>query len=179
MEIKANFQGLLIYLTIAAYIAAFVFSFFRAKKAGHLLYLIGYIIAVVSFGYRWINVKHVPLQNLFEVFLCLGMVYPLTMFCRFFLRIGAEPVDMLLGVIVLVPAGFFFNDQPQHLPPALQSWLFAPHVAVYMMSYLLMAKAAVQAFGVLFCKQGCADNYLVSYEEGAYRMVCFGFPLLT
>ncbi|MCP4710139.1 MAG: cytochrome c biogenesis protein CcsA [Planctomycetes bacterium] len=55
----------------------------------------------------------------------------------------------------------------------------APHVAVYMMSYLLLAKAAVQALAVLFGKITPLDKHLLSNEEGAYRMVCFGFPLLT
>jgi ABC-type transport system involved in cytochrome c biogenesis permease subunit len=61
------------------------------------------------------------------------------------LRIGAVAADILIGVLVLFPAGFIFNAEPQQLPPALQSWLFGPHVFVYILSYVLMTKAAVQA----------------------------------
>ena len=164
---------------MAAYLAALFITIFRSKKLGHTLYLLGFIIAIIAFGYRWFNVGHIPLQNLFEVFLFMGMIYPLTLFCRHVLRISGETGDMLLGAIVLFPAGFIFNDQPQHLPPALQSWLFAPHVAVYMIAYVLMAKAAFQALGELFIKTGPSDKQLASYEQGTYRMVCFGFPLLT
>jgi len=106
MEIKYTIQGLLIYATIAAYLCAFVTSLLRRAKIAHILYLLGFAIAVFSFGYRWYHVRHVPLQNLFEVFLCLGMIYPVSLFCRRFLRVGGYSADMLIGAIVLFPAAF-------------------------------------------------------------------------
>ncbi len=89
MEIKYTIQGLLIYVTIAAYLLAFLTTLLRRPKTGHILYALGFITAVLSFSYRWYHVRHVPMQNLFEVFLCLGMIYPLSLFCRRILRIGA------------------------------------------------------------------------------------------
>jgi len=150
MEIKYTIQGLLIYITIAAYLLAFLTTLLRRPKTGHILYLLGFIAAALSFGYRWYHVQHVPMQNLFEVFLCLGMIYPVSLFCRHILRIGGYSADMLIGVIVLVPAGFVFNAQPQKLPPALQSWLFTP-----------------------------SGENLLPPEQATYRMICVGFPLLT
>jgi ABC-type transport system involved in cytochrome c biogenesis permease subunit len=146
MEIKYTIQGMLIYIAIAVYLLAFVTSLLRRRKTGHALFLFGFAIAVFAFVYRWYHVRHMPLQNLFEVFLCLGMIiYPLSLFSRRFLHVGGYSADMLIGAIVLLPAGFIFNAQPQRLPPALQSWLFIPHVAVYMLSYIFMAKATFQA----------------------------------
>ena len=84
---------------------------------------------------------------------------------------------MLIGVIVLFPAGFIFSAEPMQLPPALQSWLFGPHVLVYMLSYILMTKAAVQA-AMQLIGQKYEGNLLIP-EEATYRMVCAGFPLLT
>jgi ABC-type transport system involved in cytochrome c biogenesis permease subunit len=46
---------------------------------------------------------------------------------------------------VLFPAGFVFSAEAMELPPALQSWLFGPHVAVYMISYMVLAKSAFSA----------------------------------
>jgi len=179
MEFKANLQGYLIYAAMLLYLLAFGLTLARRKKAGHIFYLLGFLVVLAAFLYRWNHVDHVPLQNMFEIFLSLGMIYPVSLFCRKALRIGAEAADMLLGVIVLFPAGFIFNANPQNLPPALQSWLFAPHVAVYVLSYILMAKAAVQA-AAQFLKPGGPDNpELVDYDRAAYRMVCLGFPLLT
>jgi ABC-type transport system involved in cytochrome c biogenesis permease subunit len=86
---------------------------------------------------------------------------------------------MLIGAVLLLPAGFVFGAEPQKLPPALQCWLFTPHVAVYLMSYVMMGKAAVQAFCQLKVKTDDRTQNLLNYEEGTYRMICFGFPLLT
>jgi ABC-type transport system involved in cytochrome c biogenesis permease subunit len=180
MEIKYTIQGLLIYATIAAYLLAFLTTLLRRPKAAHILYILGFITAVLSFGYRWHHVRHVPMQNLFEVFLCLGiMIYPVSLFCRRILRTGGYPADMLIGAVVLSPAGFIFNAQPHKLPPALQSWLFAPHVAVYVLSYLFMAKAAFHAASHLAGRSPKPDENLLPPEQASHQMICAGFPLLT
>jgi ABC-type transport system involved in cytochrome c biogenesis permease subunit len=180
MEIKYNLQGYLVYITMSLYVLAFLATVARQRNFGRVLYVAGFLAGAVAFGYRWQHVNHIPLQNMFEVFLCLGMLLPpISLFCRRVLQIGAEGADMLIGVIILFCAGFIFHSEPQHLPPALQSWLFAPHVAVYMLSYVLMAKAAVQAMGQLIKPSGPANPDLVGFEPATYRMICFGFPFLT
>jgi ABC-type transport system involved in cytochrome c biogenesis permease subunit len=179
MEIKYTPQGYMIYSVMATYFLAFIAFMARKMKLGQLLYGVGFLIAIAAFIYRWINVGHVPMQNLFEVFLTLGMViWPITVFCRKFLDVGGERWDVLIGFFVLFPAGFVFHADPQQLPPALQCWLFSPHVAVYMLSYMIMAKATVQAVCQL-SGGGVSAEGSVSYEQATYRMVCFGFPLLT
>jgi len=179
MAIKYTLQGLLIYLTMAAYLLAFVTTVARRKRLGQTLFLSGFVLALVAYGYRWLDVRHVPLQNLFEVFLSLGVLcYPISLLSRRVLRIGGQWADMLIGVIVLVPAGFKFHAEPQQLPPALQSWLFAPHVAVYMLSYVFMAKAAFQA-GMQLGGVKPAGSNLLNPEEATYELVAIGFPLLT
>ncbi len=178
MAVKFTIQGLMIYATIAACLAAFVAMLLHRQKWGQALFLFSFVVGCVSVGYRWAHVGHIPVQNLFEVFLCLGMlVYPISIFCNRVLKITGVTVDMLLGAIVLFPAGFFFNAEPQQLPPALQSWLFGPHVFVYMLAYMLMAKAAVQAAMQLAGTGPAADS--LEPEQASYRMVCAGFPLLT
>jgi ABC-type transport system involved in cytochrome c biogenesis permease subunit len=178
MAVKFTIQGLLIYATIGVYLLAFVATLLRRRKAGLVLFAAGFLFCCIGTAYRWAHVGHLPMQNLFEVFLCLGaLVYPISIFCSRILRIGGVAADMLIGAIVLFPAGFIFNAEPQQLPPALQSWLFAPHVFVYMLSYVLMTKAAVQAVLQLAGTQKTGE--LVEPEQGTYRMVCAGFPLLT
>jgi ABC-type transport system involved in cytochrome c biogenesis permease subunit len=180
MEIKFTLQGLLVYLTIAAYLAAFIATVSRRAKLGHVLYLAGFAISVAAYSYRWYHVRHVPLQNLFEVFLSLGMLcYPISLFSRRVLHVGGYAADMLIGAIVLFPAGFVFHAEPQQLPPALQSWLFTPHVAVYMFSYIFMAKAAVQATRQLAGDKPEKGENLLAPEQATYRLICVGFPLLT
>ncbi|MGD0552054.1 MAG: cytochrome c biogenesis protein CcsA [Sedimentisphaerales bacterium] len=178
MAIKYTIQGLLIYAAMAGYLLAFVVMLSRQRKTGHILFLAGFLVGCAALAYRWVDVRHIPLQNLFEVFLCLGVLaYPISVFCNRILRVGGVAADMLIGVIVLFPAGFVFSAEPQQLPPALQSWLFGPHVLVYMLSYILMTKAAVQAAAQL--SGGQAKDDLLAPEEATYRTVCAGFPLLT
>ncbi len=180
MAIKYTVQGLLIYIVIATYLLAFVTAIIRRKKISQVLYFAGFLIAVAAFVYRWIHVGHVPFQNMFEVFLTMGMlIYPLSIFSRRFLGVGIEAADMLIGVIVLFPAGFVFTAEPQRLPPALQSWLFAPHVAVYLLSYMIMTKAAVQAVARLLPISFYGQGNIQDYEEDTYKIICLGFPLLT
>ena len=179
MEIKYTIQGLLIYLTIAAYVLAFIMTAAGRKKTGRMFFLGGFGVALVAYAYRWAHVQHVPLQNLFEVFLSLGVVcYPISWFCRRVLRIGGQWADMLIGAIVLVPAGFVFDAEPQQLPPVLQSWLFAPHVAVYMLSYVFMAKAFCQACEQWLAKPKAETTFLPP-ERATYELIAIGFPLLT
>ncbi|MBN1362416.1 MAG: cytochrome c biogenesis protein CcsA [Sedimentisphaerales bacterium] len=179
MEIKYTAQGALIYATMAVHLLAFVATVARARKAGRALFLGGFAVALVSYGYRWVHVGHTPLQNLFEVFLSLGvLIWPISWFSRRVLRIGGQWADMLIGAIVLFPAGFMFDAEPQQLPPALQSWLFVPHVAAYMLSYVFMAKAFCQACEQLFVKPEAESPFLPP-ERATYELIAIGFPLLT
>ncbi|MBN1817550.1 MAG: hypothetical protein JW828_09315, partial [Sedimentisphaerales bacterium] len=81
------------------------------------MFLIASVILVwVTYIYRWIHVKHLPMQNLFEVFLTLGvLIVPLSVFCKRYFRIDALASDLLLGFVILFPAGFFFHSEPQKL----------------------------------------------------------------
>lgn len=177
MEIKFTIQGLLIYSAIAVHFLAFAATVARRRKVGQWLFAAGFLAATAAFGYRWVHVKHVPLQNLFEVFVSLGMLcYPMSMLSKRLLRIGGQWADMLIGAIVLFPAGFVFHAEPQQLPPALQSWLFVPHVAVYMLSYVIMAMAAFRA-GIQLSGRG--DKTMLPPERATYELVAIGFPLLT
>ena len=176
---RFNFDTIhyLIYAAMLGYLLAFLAELGKSKNFAKVSYLLGFALAVVAFTYRWYDVEHVPLQSLFEVFLCLGMlIYPLSLFAQRFLGVRAGAADALIGVIILFPTAFVFKAEPQQLPPALQSWLFAPHVAAYMFAYVIMAKASVQAVAQLLSR---AKAQAGDYELGTYRMVSMGFPLLS
>jgi ABC-type transport system involved in cytochrome c biogenesis permease subunit len=180
MGIKLTLLGLLIMAAMAAYAASAAALLCRRRGLGTALFVSGFALALSAFVVRWYEVAHIPMQNLFEVFLALGMLAcPIAVFSRRFLGVGGEAGDAIVGFAVLFPAAFVFKAEPQRLPPALQSWLFAPHVAAYMLAYMILAKAGVQAMAQLFRKTGPAGDDLVPYETATYRMVRLGFPLLT
>jgi len=134
-------------LALVVYLLAAEAFLLRARRVGWMLYGLGFGVSAAAFVLRWIQVEHVPLQNLFEVFVAMGsVVFPISLFCRRALRVGAEAGDALIGAAVLFPVAFAMLDSdPDRLPPALQSPLFVPHVAVYLLSYIILAKATVQA----------------------------------
>jgi len=180
MAIKWTILGLAIYATMGLYLVAAVLFLARVRRFGYAVYGVGCAMAVAAWVYRWLETGHVPLQNLFEVFLTLGMlVLPVTLFCRRFLGVGGEAADAVIGIIILFAAGFVFNAEPKMLVPALQSSLFVPHVAAYMLAYAIMAKAAVPAFRRLVGFGPPREDGLVDWESATYRMVSLGFPLLT
>lgn len=179
MEIKPSLLGALVYLAMAAYLGAFVAGACRARKPGDRLFLAGFLVAVAAVAVRWQAVGHVPLQNLFDVFLAMGaLVFPLGLFCRRFLRATGAAVDPLLGLLLLVPVSFILKADPQRLPPALQHWLFVPHVAAYVLADVILIKAAVVSLGTVFAR-GPDPAALARRELATWRMVRLGFPLLT
>jgi uncharacterized membrane protein YqaE (UPF0057 family) len=128
MEVKLSIQGVMIYLTMGFYLVSLVFRALKKKRESDVLFFAGFVIALASVVYRWVSAGHLPMQNLFEVFVCLGMlVYPISVLCRRGFGIEQTWADILIGLVVLFPAGFVFKEQVGHLPPALQSWLFGPH----------------------------------------------------
>ena len=180
MEIKYSLQGTLIYATMAAYLAAGLLFVIRRHRAGWAVYAGGFVLAVAAVVWRGIALGHAPLQNMFDVLLFMAaLMFPLSVFCDRLLRVGAVAADPLLGAILLFPVGLIFSDAPRLLPPALQTWLFAPHVAAYMVGYVIMAKAAVLACGSLFREVLPPGLRYVPHDEAVHRLVCFGMPFMT
>jgi len=180
MELKPTILGGLIYAAMLCYGFAALWLALGFRRPGRILFGVGFAAAAGAVAARWVQVGHVPMQNLFEVFLVMGAFsWPLAALARRTWKIGAEGADALLGVVVLLPAGFVFSAEPRQLPPALQTWLFAPHVAAYLLSYIILAKAAVQALACVLGREPAADCGLTAREPAAYRLVCLAFPLLT
>ncbi|MFA5554677.1 MAG: cytochrome c biogenesis protein CcsA [Phycisphaerae bacterium] len=175
MAVKYSILGVLIYAAMAVYLLAFIAGTLRQRKAGRGLFFIAFIMSAGAFIYRWINTGHVPLQNLFEVFIAMGAaVYLLSVICEKYLRINQLQIDTLIGFFVLFPAGFVFSETAKPLAPALQSPFFIPHVAVYLSAYIIMFKAAAAAAKTFSGKTDPLQN-----EDSVYRLVCLGFPLLA
>jgi ABC-type transport system involved in cytochrome c biogenesis permease subunit len=180
MELNLTVQGFLIYGALLAHLGAFVVLMARRRKVGTGLYAAGFLLAAAAWIYRWQHVDHLPMQNLFEVFITLGVVsFPLWLLGKLVLGVDARAADAFIGFVVLFPAGFVFESAPQKLPPALQSWLFGPHVGAYMLAYMVMIKASVQAVAQLLGRRPEEGAELADYERGTYRIVSLGFPLLT
>ena len=181
MGFKADVQGYLIYVTMLGYMAV-LFTALKYPKQAKVFFISSFLFGLTALVYRWSVVGHLPMQNMFEVFLFLGFcIWPIHIFSKKILCTDhsiSMMIDAAIGLIVLFPAGFVFNHRPQFLPPALQCWLFGPHVAAYMLAYIFMAKAAVFGFGglVLSSRNTQLNDTLADW---GYRLIAVGFPLLT
>ncbi len=182
MDIKWDIQGLLIYVTMAAYLAALVIVLIkRTPGAGRGLFAFAFVAALAAYITRWVISSHLPMQNLFEVFLLMGvLIWPVSLLTERMQRSQSWVMpagDALIGALVMFPPGFVFSAAPRHLPPALQHFLFGPHVATYMIAYVLMARAAIPAVAALAGRY--SGQRLIDAERQSYGMAAAGFPLLS
>jgi ABC-type transport system involved in cytochrome c biogenesis permease subunit len=180
-------QAVLIVATAGLYALAFAAMVARARRLGDAAFAAAFVAASAGWIWRWVDVGHVPLQNLFEVFLTMGvLVAPLAVLCDRAFRVPRGAWDALIACAVLFPlvGGILlpehfgtFSAAPRRLPPALQSPLFVPHVAVYLLAYVAMAKASLFAGARLIAEREGGEAAVA--ERAMHRMVCLGFPLLT
>lgn len=176
MSLKISLLGLLLYAALALYALAFTAGVARRRRAASALFAAGFGVAATALAWRGISTGHIPLQNLFEIFLAMGaLIYPLALVWSR-LPGAAGRADPLIGFLLLFPAGFVFPERPLPLPPALQSPLFVPHVLAYLMAYVLLFKAAALALAQFRARP--ADE-LRAVEQSAHRLAEWGYPLLT
>ncbi len=177
MEIKATLLGVLIYAALLCYGLALLIRSSNRVKASDILFAAGFAFNAAAVIYRWVSVAHLPMQTMFEIFLWLtALVYPLSIFTRRYLKSDNTSLDLFIAIVLTFPAGFVFSSDALLLPPALQCRLFGPHVGAYMLSYILMFKAAAVSVSALV--QRGYDNKIAA-EQDSYKLVCLGFPLLT
>jgi ABC-type transport system involved in cytochrome c biogenesis permease subunit len=150
LSLKEGWLGGLTMGALAAYALAAAAAALRKRKIVTPLFAGGFVLALAGVLVRWFEVGHLPLQNLFEVFLFMGMLaFPLSLVYRFYLRSQDQALDALLGFLLLFPAAFIFPADAERLPPPLRTWLFGPHVLAYMLAYVILAKAGLLALGRL------------------------------
>lgn len=169
-----------LYAAMALWALALLAHSLRRLRLARLLFGMGGCALVAALPLRWWQAGHPPMQSMFEVFLCLGaLLWPLWAFCRRCLGARGPAAAVALGIALLVPPAFFFSAEPQLLPPALRSGLFVPHVAAYVLAYVVMALAAAQAVMQLARGRAGDSGEALELESATYRLVRFGFPLLT
>ena len=178
MTMKPGELGLAISCAMVFYLMACLASLLRRRAFGNALFALGFATTFAAVTIRWMQVSHLPLQSMFEIFLCLGMLmFPLSLLME---RVAAvetrgektsDPVSAALAFALLFPAAFIFKAEPQKLPPALQSWLFAPHVLSYLLSYIIFFRAGTIALAQI--KTGRDEHRRI------YRLALLGFPFMT
>ena len=161
------------------YYSAFALSFFKnatAKKVSHVLWCIGIAAsATIVINNYFVN-GYMPFVSMYQVLTFLAVVFaPAYLYIRY-MRGGAFMKKYFIATQGVLMTGVFFMAQNSvwSFPPALQSGYFIPHVFSYMISYSLVAIAAILCVMLPFKK-----NELAQYRRGIYDLVITAFPFMT
>jgi len=128
----------------------------RLVSAGQILCLVAAVVTMgIAIGHRWVEVNHFPSQTMSEVLGMFTMSLLLSMVVLHFAlglpRRGPGWAVLNDVVIALVLGGVVFthahvlslSTAQKDLPPALQSYWFAPHLSCLIFSYATLSIAAV------------------------------------
>jgi len=169
----------------------YLFVFVRKEKVVQQMALYVFTAAFVACTYflfdRWVEAGRPPFKSLYE-----SLVFSAWMLSAINIVVEYKyKIRFLGGLTAMSILAIFFYALSRRdieivpLPPALQTWVFIPHVIAYFMAYASLFVAALTAFLQLLFPQGMQGNRLISDErhiyfyEYTYRISKFGFLLLT
>lgn len=177
MNYYAYSVDILVSIAWIAYLTAAALKVMVARKKGDVFFALGFCLTLAAVIIRALLVRRLPMQGMYEIFLIMGAAaYPVALTVS---RItGKKPGfwDVALGALLLSPAIFVFDPTPRPLPPVLNHWLFGPHVAAYLLGYLIMFRAGILAFNSLLCDSGEA---LDKGGQETRKLLILGMPILT
>ena len=150
----------------------------KLKKISSLMWAVGTVTNGLIVISNWVVNGYMPFVSMYQVLTFLGVTYSLV-YVYVKGRFKGEfmkPYFMLFQGVIMV--GVFFMGRTSSawtFPPALQSAYFIPHVFSYMVSYTLVAVAALLC-AVSFFQKG--ENKL-KHERAVYHLVLTGFPFMV
>ena len=165
----------------ALYFGAFATSFLKKDgfhKLSTALWIVGTCMNTVIVLNNWLVNGYMPFVSMYQVLTFLGVTYSLVYLYVRYMHEGGfmKPYFIVFqGVLML---GVFFMGRTAtewSFPPALQSVYFIPHVFSYMISYTLIAVAALLVVISCFSKKARIGKL----ENGAYQLVLTGFPFMV
>ena len=148
------------------------------SKISSLLWGMGTALNALIVVSNWAVNGYMPFVSMYQVLTFLSLTYTLVfVYVKYRFKGGfMKPYFMLFQGVIMV--GVFFMGRTASawtFPPALQSVYFIPHVFSYMISYTLVAVAALMCIISFFLK---GDNKL-RHEKAVYQLVITGFPFMV
>ena len=160
--------------------AAFAVSYSKKEKESRisfLLWMVGLALNAAVVINNWFVNGYMPFVSMYQVLTFLGVTYGLIyVYVRYAHGGGWMRRYLMISQAVMMTGVFFMAQEAQwSFPPALQSPFFIPHVFSYMISYTLVALAAVLGVISLFVAKGEKKTY----ESGVYQLISTGFPFMV
>ncbi len=163
------------------YFSAFAVLFIKRKvwqRISNVLWGMAIALNALIVGNNWVVNGYVPFVSMYQVLTFLSLTYSLVYIYIRYRHNGAFMRPYFTVFQGLIMTGVFFMGRVAtqwSFPPALQSAYFIPHVFSYMISYTLVAVAALLCVisGFLPLPQKKL------YEKGVYELVLTGFPFMV
>ena len=181
LALSDNIRHILAIVCAAFYFSAFAGSAVRkvaAEKIPSLLWSVGTALNALIVVSNWAVNGYMPFVSMYQVLTFLALTYSFVfVYVKYRFKGGfMKPYFMLFQGVIMV--GVFFMGRIASVwtfPPALQSVYFIPHVFSYMISYTLVAVAALMCIISFFLK---SENKF-RYEKAVYHLVITGFPFMV
>ena len=162
------------------YYVAFAASYLKKEKgstASFVFWMMGLATIAVIVINNWLVNGYMPFVSMYQVLTFLGATYGLIYIYIRYAHDGGWMKRYLMISQAVIMTGVFFmaQDAQWTFPPALQSPFFIPHVFSYMISYTLVALAAIL----------CVISFVIAkeekkkYEGGVYQLISTGFPFMV
>ncbi|MGM0650337.1 MAG: cytochrome c biogenesis protein CcsA [Bacteroidota bacterium] len=173
----------LVLTALLVFLPAFVYSLVQNKSTksfrwSEILNGLAVLTMACIIIFLWIHFERPPMRSIGETrlwyafFMPLvgGITYRLWKY-RWFLSYSLLMGMVFLFINLLKPEIFV-----KHLPPALQSAWFVPHVVVYILGYSLLAASAIVSLYYLL-KPG--KNISLQISDRAEKLVYSGFTMIS
>ena len=156
----------------ASYFGAFTLCKMK-KGASSYLWYVAIALNVSLVVNNFLVNGYVPFVSMYQVLTFLGVTFSLVYVYMRFLHNGGfmKPYFMIVPAIIMVGVTCMDQNSVWSFPPALQSAFFVPHVLSYMISYSLIAVAAVMTVINRYKKKS-------EYENGIYNLSLTSFPFM-
>ncbi|MGM0648301.1 MAG: cytochrome c biogenesis protein CcsA [Bacteroidota bacterium] len=150
----------------------------KAVRIAEVWTLISLLLMAGAIAFLWISFERPPMRSIGETRIWYAFFLPLIGWLTYrrwkfswFLAYSLLMAIVFLTINLLKPEVFI-----KHLPPALQSAWFVPHVIVYILGYSLLAASAMVAFRQLFFRSAQLDSPALNLAD---NLVYAGFALIT
>ena len=178
LTLSDSIRHILSIVSAVFYLIAFCSYFTKNRKLSSLVWGVGTAVNALIVVSNWLVNGYMPFVSMCQVLTFLSLTYTLVfVYVRYrFKGEFMKPYFMLFQSVIMT--GVFFMGRTASawtFPPALQSPYFIPHVFSYMISYTLVAVAALICVISYFLK---GENKL-RHEKAVYHLVITGFPFMV
>ncbi len=171
---------ILILAAFSGYLLSALLFMLKQKVPSIILVIASGALCWVHFVFEWQTTGQPPLGNMYNVLVFLGACALPTYAALVFGRklTWMSPVIAIAGALPLaatfMPNSSLQRDAAWHLAPALQSPWFIPHVAAYMISYMLCLIAVI-----LKIIDSVKSSDTKQLANGSHEVLTLAFPLMT